>query len=89
LWNRNIVDQPKLPAAADMPWVEPFANNPHALARCFLLICLLRQLLRVINPTSSWADRMKQHLLCFPDLEHMGVNQLGMGAPVHWAEQWP
>lgn len=88
LWNRNIVDQPKLPATADMSWVEPFAKSPHALARCYLLIYLLRHLLLVINPTSSWPERMKQHLLCFPDLGHMGLNHMGMGAPANWAEQW-
>jgi len=88
LWNRNIVDQPKLPPAGDIPWVNSFANNPHALARCFLLIRLLRHLLGVINPTSSWPDRMKQHLLKFPHLSHLGLNHLGMGAPANWAEEW-
>jgi abortive infection bacteriophage resistance protein len=89
LWNRNIVDQPKLPSVAEASWVGSFANNPHALARCFLLICLLRYLLSVVNPTSSWPDRMKQHLLKFPDLSHLGLNHMGMGAPDNWAVEWP
>jgi len=88
LWNRNIVDQPKLPSVAEASWVGSFANNPHALARCFLLICLLRYLLSVVNPTSSWPDRMKQHLLKFPDLSHLGLNHMGMGAPDNWAVEW-
>ena len=88
LWNRNIVDQPKLPPASEMPWVGPFSGSGHALARCFLLLCMLRHLLRVINPTSSWPSRMKEHLGSFPDLDHLGLNLAGMGAPADWQTGW-
>lgn len=87
LWNRNMVDQPKLPPVSEMPWVAPFANNGHALARCFLLVCLLRHLLGVINPTSSWSGRVKTHLRTFPNLDHLGLNLASMGAGATWAEQ--
>ena len=88
LWNRNIVDQPKLPAAAVVPWVAQFEGNAHATARCYLLICMLRHLLGVINPTSSWPHRMKAHLQSFPDLDHLGLNRLGMGAADGWEANW-
>lgn len=88
LWNRNIVDQPKLPATVDLPWVAPFEADAHARARCYLLICMLRHLLQVINPTSSWPQRMKTHLQSFPDLDHLGLNLLGMGAADGWQENW-
>lgn len=88
LWNRNIVDQPKLPAAADLPWVAPFEADTHARARCYLLICMLRHLLQVINPTSSWPQRMKAHLQSFPNLDHLELNLLGMGAAEGWQENW-
>ena len=88
LWNRNIVDQPKLPPASEMPWVGPFSGSGHALARCFLLLCMLRHMLRVINPTSSWPSRMKEHLGSFPDLDHLGLNLAGMGAPADWQTGW-
>lgn len=88
LWNRNIVDQPRLPPVAEMPWVEPFAHGGHALARCFLLLRVLRQLLVVINPTSSWPSRMKDHLESFPDLSHLGLNLAGMGASADWQASW-
>ena len=87
LWNRNMVDQPKLPPESEMPWVGPFANNAHALARCFLLVCMLRHLLSVINPTSSWVERVKTHLRTFPKLDHLGLNLASMGAGATWAEQ--
>ncbi len=88
LWNRNIVDQPKLPAVAVMPWVAPFEGNPHARARCYLLLCMLRHLLLVVNPTSSWPTRMRDHLQAFPNLDHLGLNRLGMGAADGWDASW-
>ncbi|MBI3283566.1 MAG: Abi family protein [Burkholderiales bacterium] len=88
LWNRNIVDQPRLPAAAELPWVAPFETNSHARARCYLLLCMTRHLLQVVNPRSTWPPRMKSHLLAFPDLTHLGLNLAGMGAQAGWDTQW-
>jgi abortive infection bacteriophage resistance protein len=88
LWNRNIIDQPKLPSTAEMPWVAPFAASEHARARCFLLLAMTRHLLRVINPRSTWPARLKAHLQAFPDLSHLGLNLAGMGAPDGWEQGW-
>lgn len=88
LWNRNVVDQPRLPAFTEAPWVGPFERDDHARARCFLLLLMIRQLLQVINPRSSWPERMKAHLLSFPDLAHLGLNLAGMGAPSGWDADW-
>src|SRR5699024_4165774 len=59
LWNRNIIDQPKLPSAADIGWVSPFMEDANLRARCFLLLRIARHLLQVVNPNSSWPARMK------------------------------
>jgi len=88
LWNRNIVDQPRLPPSAEVAWVAPFEHDSHAKARCYLLLCLGHHLLRVINPNSSWPERMKAQLQTFPDLDHLGLNPAGMGAPQGWEAQW-
>jgi len=88
LWNRNIVDQPKLPSGNEVPWVAPFVRDTHAQARCFLLLKIARHLLRVINPRSAWPERMKNHLQAFPDLRHLGLNLAGMGAPSEWHNDW-
>ena len=88
LWNRNVVDQPKLPPAAEVAWVMAFEGNAHATARCYLLICMLQHLLEVINPTSSWPQRMKSHLQAFPNLNHLGLNRHGMGAAEGWEADW-
>lgn len=86
LWNRNIVDQPRLPSAAEQVWIAPFEADEHARARCFLLLKITRHLLRVINPRSSWPARMRAHLLAFPDLSHLGLNLAGMGVPDNWEQ---
>jgi len=88
LWNRNIVDQPKLPSSAEQSWVKPFEADAHARARCFLLLKITRHLLGTVNPRSSWPDRMKAHLSAFPNLTHLGLNLAGMGAPRGWEEDW-
>ncbi|MCL6308931.1 Abi family protein [Pseudomonas syringae] len=88
LWNRNIVDQPKLPSVSELPWVAPFIDDTHAQARCFLLLCITRHLLIVVNPRSSWPERMKAHIQSFPHLEHIGLNTGGMGAPTGWEALW-
>lgn len=88
LWNRNIVDQPKLPSSAEVAWVVPFENDVHLRARCFLLLRIARHLLQVVNPNSSWSDRIKAHLQEFPDLDHLGLNLAGMGVPDDWETDW-
>ncbi len=88
LWNRNIVDQPKLPSSAELAWATPFETDAHARARCFLLLKITQHLLGVINPRSSWPNRMKAHLQAFPDLPLLGLNLAGMGAPDGWEAVW-
>jgi len=88
LWNRNIIDQPKLPPASEVGWVASFIGDTHSLARCYLLLCMTRHLLDVVNPRSSWSERMKAHLQQFPELTHLGLNVAGMGAPGGWEAHW-
>lgn len=88
LWNRNIVDQPKLPSAKNVAWVVPFQEDTHLRARCYLLLCIARHLLQVVNPSSSWPARIRTHLESFPELSHLGLNLAGMGAPDDWKADW-
>ena len=55
---------------------------------CCLLLQMLRYLLSVINPTSSWPARLKTHLVSFPDLDHLGLNVAGMGPTSDWQATW-
>ncbi|WAK04521.1 Abi family protein [Methylobacter sp. YRD-M1] len=87
LWNRNIIDQPKPPKAGEVSWIDPFLDNfSHSQARPFLLLCIAKHLLTIINPSSTWGQRLKALLLEFPDLQHLGLNLAGMGAVAEWQE---
>lgn len=83
LWNRNIVRIPVLPDTRELPWVASFNGN-NIRARCFLLLCMVSHLLRTINPESSWSQRLAAHLSNFPQLDALGLNLKGMGAPDDW-----
>lgn len=88
LWNRNIVDQPRLPSAAEQAWVAPFLDDEHMRARCFMLLRITKHLLAVVNPRSSWPKRVKKHLLSFPNLLHLGLDLRSMGVSEDWATDW-
>lgn len=88
LWNRNIVEQPKLPAATELTWIQIFESDEHARSRCFLQLCMIKHLMSVIHPNSGWPDRLVNHLKTLPDLAHLGLNHYGMGAPENWEEVW-
>jgi hypothetical protein len=46
---------------------------------------MTQHLMQHINPTSSWGQRLRRHLLEeFPNLDHLGLNLAGMGAPDGW-----
>ena len=47
-----------------------------------------RHLLQAVNPNSSWLDRIKEHLQDFPELDYLGLNLEGMGAPDGWEGDW-
>ncbi len=86
LWNRNIIDQPKLSAPGESGFIDRFRGNPQLQARPFLLLCMLQHLLTTVNPASSWWQRLTDHLNSFPDLEHLGLNLKGMGVVDGWDE---
>lgn len=88
LWNRNVIDQPKLPPVAEVAWVDSFDKDARLRARSFLLLCLCRHVLRVVNPRSTWPERVKEHLLDFPNLDHVGLNLSAMGVPDNWIDIW-
>jgi len=59
LWNRNIIDQPKLPSHDEIPWVEHFEGISNFKARPFLLFCITHQLISAIQPNTKWGLRFK------------------------------
>ncbi|MGN5519593.1 Abi family protein [Halopseudomonas sp. Lyrl_26] len=85
LWNRNIVDQPKLPPVTQVPSLAPFHNDPQRQARPFMLLCMTQHLMKIINPSSSWGKRLKALLEGeFPGLAHLNLGLDRMGVDDDW-----
>lgn len=59
LWNRNMVDQPRLPQPGAVAALDAFrrSNQAQLVARPFVLLCICQYLMRQINPRSSWGQR--------------------------------
>lgn len=91
LWNRNIVDQPKLPNSNELMWTKGFEGDAHAKARPFLLYCIAKHILDRINPTSSWWARLGKLIEeDFPhDIEALNLSIKGMGAIEGWEKLFP
>ena len=90
LWNRNVVDQPKLPAVSEVTALDGFQGNPNASlrARPFVLLCICQHLMTVINPSSGWGKRLVSLLQKdFPDLRHVGLTLHGMGVDASWEQR--
>lgn len=87
LWNRNIIDRPKLTSRGEVAFIEHFRANVHSQVRPFFLLCIVQYLMSTINSGSSWLTRLTDHLSTFPELEHLDLNLYGLGVIDGW-EQW-
>lgn len=81
LWNINVVERAAVPAH----WPVELDN-----ARPFFYFCLMRQLLRVICPRSSWGQRVAALLKDeFPHANNAGVSLKDLGTFEGWADAVP
>ena len=81
LWNINVVER----AAVPPHWPAELDN-----ARPFFYFCLMRQLLEVICPRSSWGLRVQALLEGeFPHANNAGVSLKDSGAFTGWADAMP
>ena len=87
LWNRNIVDQPKLPKQGEIALFDPFIGKADLIARPFLLFCILRYLLQTVCPNTRWGERLRDQLMDFPALHLDRFGQQDMGCVAGW-ETW-
>jgi abortive infection bacteriophage resistance protein len=84
LWNRNLIDQPKLPKLNDMPAFNPLLGNTHVTARVYIVLCILSHFMRRVCPRSSWQTRVVELILSFPNNAYYEIQD--MGFPENWNE---
>lgn len=89
LWNRNIIDQPKLPARNEIPWCDAFINKPGLAAKPFLLLAIASHMIKVVAPGSAWHAHIKTHLDAFPGQHSSRKLSIDdAGAPPAWQGWW-
>lgn len=82
LWNRSLIDQPKPPMKGEIPDLDHLASDRFAQERLYAAVAIVRFMLRIINPTSGWADRLRTHLGTFPASPHLTFGSTGF--PANW-----
>ena len=89
LWNRNIVDQPKMIKSLQCGWWQAFNTEPHLRSKPFLLFAILRHMTLQISPQTEWHKSLETILLDFPlqdsDLKRT-INDIGI--PRDWKAWW-
>jgi abortive infection bacteriophage resistance protein len=66
LWNRPIGIQPRWPSAAGTPDLGHLVGNVNSQTRVYGTAAIIRFLLRSINPTTAWSERLKELCSKFP-----------------------
>lgn len=77
LWNHPLVIQPKVPKANQAPLVAHIANYQASRTRVYAAASIAQHFMRIINPNSQWADRLKQHWAAFPSVPALGPADAG------------
>ena len=89
VWNRNVVDQPKLPKQGEIAWCDGFIGKDDLIAKPFLLMAICKQLMVVINPDSAWHLRLADLLGEFPEIQSDRKPSIeDMGTPENWETWW-
>jgi len=84
LWNRNVVDQPKLSKIGEVLELDYFRGKEDLIARPFFIFCIMQYLLNRICPNSHWNERFKQLVTEFPEIGAGGVSARDMGLIEEW-----
>jgi len=79
LWNRVLGYRPKLPYERKYPqWYQPVAIPQD---KVFVILTILRYMLRFVAPTTRWEDRLRSLLSSNKD-----ISTTAMGFPERWME---
>jgi abortive infection bacteriophage resistance protein len=79
LWNRVLGYKPKLPNQRKYPeWYEPVVIPQE---RVFVILTILRYLLKLVAPTTRWEERLRSLLANNSD-----ISRSAMGFPDNWNE---
>lgn len=84
LWNRSPTDRITPTLLGEIPVLDHLAADVHAQSRLYGSAAMIQYILRTINPSTMWAERLKNHMKTLPKLE--GISQVNAGFPLNWEE---
>jgi len=89
VWNRNVIDQPKLPKKGLVDWCDSFIGDKKALSRPFLLFSIAGHILRTVCTTEEWHLEVQEHLEGFPvQLSDKKLDISDIGVVTSWKDWW-
>lgn len=89
LWNRNVIDQPRLPVRYEISWCDAFIKRPDLIAKPFPLLAITMHIIRIVTPQSTWPIRFRTHLDVFPAQQSSRKLSIeDIGAPREWRKWW-
>jgi abortive infection bacteriophage resistance protein len=81
-WNKPLVNQPPLPAIGSIPDFDHVAISPYQNYRVYAALCVMRHLLKSVNPRTKWAERLKTAVDTFPETPYLLLKTAGF--PDDW-----
>jgi len=90
LFNRNVIDQPKLPRRGDIRTFD-LASESLRVSRPYAMLCILSHLMAQVCPQSHWQRRVAEHLRTMPTVEAIQLDLRALGCPSDWEHHgfWP
>lgn len=82
LWNRPLVAQPRWPSLGEIADLDHLDGDTHGQTRLYAALAIMRCMLKVVNPSSTWRQRLAQHLDTLPT--HPILSLKSAGFPAGW-----
>ena len=77
LWNKNLVDQPKMPKRGDIPEFDPLIGMPDISTRLYVALFMMMYFMHRVSPHSSWTNRLKEMIDSFPTVPQLSIADMG------------
>lgn len=82
LWNKPLVNRPSWPQAGVCAELDHILGAPQSQTRLYAALVILRCMLKVVNPTSTWASRLMEQVSKLPSNPHIHLSSAGF--PTGW-----
>ncbi|MDF3416716.1 Abi family protein [Sulfitobacter sp. M57] len=85
LWNRSMPFIPMWTSTGDIVELDHLVGKSDSLSRFYASVVILRHLLKVINPTTEWSNRLIEHVQTLPANPYVTLQSAGF--PEDWIDQ--